>query len=176
MSFSRPELAAFRRADEDFFRRLLHEHDGLVQAWVRPFALDADDQADLAQEVWRRVLQARDAYRNDGAFRGWLYSIARSVCLDDARGRSRRREGDRAYTRDKAELEARRAPPLLTDTVQRAIMELPDRQRETVVARLLDDLNTRETAARMGCAEGTVKAALSQALRTLRARLGEGES
>ena len=49
---------------------------------------------------------------------------------------------------------------------------LPRRQREAVVLRYLVDLSVSETAAVMGCAEGTVRALTSQALSSLRTQLG----
>ena len=52
------------------------------------------------------------------------------------------------------------------------IVTLPPRQRSAVVLRYFNDLSVAETAAVLGCAEGTVKALTSQAIAGLRARLG----
>ena len=49
--------------------------------------------------------------------------------------------------------------------------DLPDRQREAIVLRFFEDLSVEETASAMSCAEGTVKATVHQALRTLRNKL-----
>ena len=49
-----------------------------------------------------------------------------------------------------------------------ALAALPPRQREAVACRYLRRMSVRETAATMGCAEGTVKAAVFAALRGLR--------
>jgi len=49
-----------------------------------------------------------------------------------------------------------------------AIERLPARQREAVTCRYLRRLSVRETAAVMGCAEGTVKATVAAALGNLR--------
>lgn len=54
-----------------------------------------------------------------------------------------------------------------------AVQALPERQREVVTLRVLGELSTRETAHAMGCAEGTVKASLSQALASLRTKLAD---
>ena len=45
---------------------------------------------------------------------------------------------------------------------------LPERQRATVVARFYLDLSVRETAELLDCEEGTVKAATSHAIASLR--------
>ena len=49
-----------------------------------------------------------------------------------------------------------------------ALQALPPRQREAVACRYLRRLSVRETATVMGCAQGTVKAAVFAALATLR--------
>jgi RNA polymerase sigma-70 factor (ECF subfamily) len=47
--------------------------------------------------------------------------------------------------------------------IERAVAQLPRRQREVVVLRYLLDLNTSETAATLRINEGTVKSELSRA-------------
>jgi RNA polymerase sigma-70 factor (ECF subfamily) len=53
-------------------------------------------------------------------------------------------------------------------TVANALGTLTPRQREMVVLRFQADLPVKDIAAAMGCADGTVKATLHQALRALR--------
>ncbi len=52
--------------------------------------------------------------------------------------------------------------------IRAAVAALPERQRATIVARFYLGLSVAETAEHLGCAEGTVKAATSQALDRLR--------
>jgi RNA polymerase sigma-70 factor (sigma-E family) len=52
--------------------------------------------------------------------------------------------------------------------VQQVLAALTDRQRAVVVLRLFDDLPEAQVAQILGCAVGTVKATLSQALARLR--------
>jgi RNA polymerase sigma factor (sigma-70 family) len=49
--------------------------------------------------------------------------------------------------------------------------QLPDRQREAVILRFFEQLSVEESARAMGCATGTVKATVHQALRAMRERL-----
>lgn len=53
----------------------------------------------------------------------------------------------------------------------RAVNELPRRQRETFTLRVLEDMSVAETAAAMGCSEGSVKTHLSRARHVLREKL-----
>lgn len=55
--------------------------------------------------------------------------------------------------------------------LKEGLAALPRRQREAFVLRVWDGLSVEETAAAMGCSDGSVKTHLSRALQALRARL-----
>ena len=55
----------------------------------------------------------------------------------------------------------------LRESINRALMEIPERERDVVVLRMLHERSTQETAAAFGCAEGTVKSTLHHALKKL---------
>jgi RNA polymerase sigma-70 factor (sigma-E family) len=122
-----------------------------------------------AYQHWPRVRQADspDAY-------------VRRILLNEARGRWRRRErampvprfaeGHEPVAPDAADDIARRAGLL------QALLALPLRQRATVILRYLEGMSERETAAVLGCSEGTVKSQSARALGTLRSFLDRTES
>lgn len=176
-----PNAASLRAGDAELFRALILEHTPALVVWVRPYADGPDEADDLVQEVWQRVVARRGTYRATGSFRGWLYQVARTVCIDHTRRRASRErtlEHIGSYASHEASAEGPgvgESPRTLgarAFTAQSAVAGLPDRQREVVTLRILDGRSVRETAEMMGCAEGTVKAALSHALGNLRAHLG----
>jgi len=80
-----------------------------------------------------------------------------------------------AYGLDLDGVQVRQAPtveppydPAEMAALVAAIESLPDRQREAVTLRFLQEMSVKDTAEAMGCAEGTVKAAVFAALGNLR--------
>ena len=53
------------------------------------------------------------------------------------------------------------------EAIDREILQLPARQREAFLMRYMHDMDVAETAAAMGCSEGSVKAHCSRATHTL---------
>lgn len=57
--------------------------------------------------------------------------------------------------------------------IEEALQRLPQRQREAFVLRYWEDMDVAETAAVMGCSEGSVKTHCSRAVHTLAVALGK---
>ena len=121
-----------------------HVQEGLIRVYV----------------AWPRLTRA-----------GREYAYARKAVVSAFLDHSRRRSStevpsetdrDASSGQDVAESVATRA------ALMAALAELPLRQRACVVLRYFDDLSVADTAAALGCSEGTVKSQTSRALASLR--------
>jgi RNA polymerase sigma-70 factor (sigma-E family) len=128
---------------------------------------DWDRASDLVQEALIRVYVRWPRLERRGGELAYARKAVVSAYLDQVRRRSsteRPQETDHtaASGEDVAtEVATRQA---LMD----ALAQLPPRQRACVVLRYFEDLSVEQTAALLGCTEGTVKSQTSRALFSLR--------
>ncbi len=167
------DVAQFHNGSHAVFRTAVEQYSPRLLPMVRSFAVDDDDAHDLLQDVWRRAYHKRHTFAGTGSLLGWLLAIARTVGLAALRRRASRDRFQPDPTYHTGEPPPDPSHVLeqqeLARSIRRALLELPDRERDVVVLRLLEQRTTRETAALLGCAEGTVKASLHSALKKLRA-------
>jgi RNA polymerase sigma factor (sigma-70 family) len=172
------ELRRFREGDPELFRQLVQRESPRLLHYACHLTRDRRAADELVHETWVHAFRKRHGYGAAGPLLSWLVAICRSRFQQGVRAESR--QGALAARAAKAD--EWHAEPAAAKTVEReelrgrlaaALARLPDRQRDVVVCRLVEELSTRETAARLDVAEGTVKATLHQALRALRSLLGE---
>lgn len=165
--------------DPDYFDRLVRQYSARIFAFVRAHAEDDDVADDRLQETWLRAYRARHDFHGRGSWLAWLLAICRSVCMDGhrrgARDIRRKRSLEAAHDIHAGNEQSSQLDALVTrertEHIMRALMNLPDRQRETVILRLVEGRSTKESALLLECAEGTVRAALHAGVAHLRSAL-----
>ena len=144
---------------------------------LRSVALAIDDHSraeDVTQEAFARAFRKWRTVSQMDRPVGWVYVVALNA--ERSRWRRERREQREDDNTAEATVAADPAGPVVATVVLRdALTQLTSRQRAAVVLRFLADLTVADIAGVMGCAEGTVKATLHQALRKLRVELEGSE-
>ncbi len=172
---TKQNLSRFRAGDPVLFRELVEGISPRLRAALRTFSAGEADLDDLLQEVWVLAFRKRETFSGSGSLVGWLYVIARNVGVGRVR---RRKESGMPGEMDRlphpssgpwGEMEERAQ----REAILEAVLELPKRQREVVMLRMMEGRSTREVARSLDCAEGTVKAALHKGLAKLRVPLKE---
>jgi len=140
------------------------------------FVGNYEDARDVLQQVFVKVYQNIDRWEPRAPFWSWLYRIA----VNESLGWKKRQQRRYEVVSPLEEMQYPDAPseeisPLdratMSEAGQRildAIEQLPQMQRATFVLRYREELSVKETAAALGCAEGTVKANGYHAIRRLR--------
>ncbi|MET0343157.1 MAG: RNA polymerase sigma factor [Polyangiales bacterium] len=183
-------MAAYQCGDVDAFAALVTRHEKPLWNFLRRLVGDAATAEDLLQETFVRVVQHAPSYTPSARFSTWLYTIARNLCVDQARKRVHRRAlsldaapGDRDSDAP-GPLEAALAGPAiggeqaaldreLGARLDHAIAALPAPQREVFVMREVLELPFAEIALAVGASEATVKSRMRYALERLRETLAE---
>ena len=71
------------------FAEVLERHRGLVFKVANGYGRDAEDRADLAQEIAAQLWRAWPTYDEARPLATWMYRIALNVAISHLRGRSR---------------------------------------------------------------------------------------
>lgn len=164
------DLERFHAGDEALFAQLVRTYSPSLLPHLRRYATTDADTQDLLQDVWLRAYRKRRTFAGRGSVFGWLLAVSRTVGL--AAVDLRAREPVTEQLRDVVAADGADTT-VLRDTLRRAVLALPERQREVLLLRLVEGMSTAETARLLQCAEGTVKATLHHATRRLQELLKE---
>lgn len=177
-------LSALRSGDNAAFERLVREHAGPMLAVARRFLRCEHDAADAVQDAFLSAMRSIDGFAGNASIGTWLHRIVVNACLmrlRSARSRPATSIESLLPMFDESGHHAQRisswdAPSHTLDTaelrglVRRCIDELPEPYRVVLMLRDIEELDTRDTAERLGISEAAVKVRLHrarQALRTL---------
>ena len=176
-------LAAVVAGDGQAFATFYRRHLTTVVAFLLRETGDREVTADLTAEVFAAVflVARRFRARDGGSARPWVLGIARNKLRESRR---RGRVEDRARRRlafepelldddDLARVEELAAGP--AGAVLELVEELPQRQRDAVRSRFLEEREYEEIARQLKCSELVARQSVSRGLARLRDRLREGE-
>lgn len=173
-------MLAYRDGDTAAFDALYARHKGALFRFVLRGVRERARAEELYQEIWMRVIEARERYQPQARFATWLYTIAHHRLVDHWR-----RHELRTLSLDDAEAPALPAanpglePERLAQARQglarlaQAIAQLPAAQREAFLLHEEAGLSVGEIAAATGANEEAAKSRLRYAYSRLRAALGD---
>lgn len=170
---SEPELIArVLEGDRRAARELYDAHVPRVFRLAYRLTGDQDLARELTQETFVRAFDQLGKFRGDAALSTWLHRVTISVVSNAMRKvkRFRARETDLDEATPLPVLTPM-ADPDLKDKLYRAIDELPEIYRITLVMHDVEGYTHEEIANVLGVAEGTCKSRLSVARAQLREKL-----
>jgi RNA polymerase sigma factor (sigma-70 family) len=172
------ELAlAVQRGVPGAYRAIYERHEPSVRQVCSRMLRDPEATQDAVQETFLRAFQAMGRFNGRYQLRAWLTRIARNVCLDQFRTRSRRPSEPRALDGEDLKLLTR---PEETDPellyirsfegrdVRQTLASLPSSYRDVITLRYVEGLPYAEIATSLGIAESRVRTILYRARRRFR--------
>ncbi len=169
------ELRDFINGDDRAFAKLVNRYKERIFLVVMRIVRNRDEAKDLAQDAFIKAYRNRQSFRADSSFYTWVYRIAVNLSLNYI-NRNRERQADSLDDTDASNFSI--DPDLtveqeeLRKTIDKAIKELPARQRTVFVLRHYEEKSHAEIADLLSITEGAVKANYHQAVQKLKGFLG----
>lgn len=159
-------LTALAQGDQSALGGIYEMYGERIFRYTYRMLGNRSDAEDATAETFLRVLRRSAELRADGAFRTWLFRIARNLCIDKMRQHKLMElPADAQYSggEEKATLRI---------TIQQALSDLPTEYREPLVLCDLEDMAAREAAEVLKISVPALKSRLYRGRRALRDKLG----
>ena len=171
--------------DFDSARALMQRFGPLVETVAERYAEDGDEQDDLYQEIWIRILDRVHQYQGRGALGGWIQRLAHRFARNwwnERKAHEKRLERYEAETlpMDLAESLVSN-PEKLHDFKEflqglgHVFTRLPERQADVMILMHLKGHGIPEVAKILKSKESTIRSHHRHARKNLRKMLGDGE-
>lgn len=180
-------MLAYRQGEAEAFNVLLRRHQRPVFNFLVRQLGNRTMAEDLLQEVFLRVIKSAASYKREAKFTTWLYTIARNLCIDNARRAKHRRAASLEQpigkrddgSRTLKDVVADKGPGVdrqvtsqrLQERIAEAVNTLSEEQREVFLMREQQNLPFKQIAQVVGVPENTVKSRMRYALEHLRKML-----
>jgi RNA polymerase sigma factor (sigma-70 family) len=170
-------MLAYGGGDAGAFERLYARHRAKLFRFIVRSIPQRASAEELFQDIWIRVIEARQTYAPKARFTTWLYTIAHHRLVDHWRQRGlslvAADEGETVpdlRNDPAARAEGRQALARLAQALER----LPALQREAFLLHEEAGLSIAEIAAAMGCDDEAAKSRLRYATAKLKAAIDHG--
>lgn len=151
--------------------RLVREHQRPLLRVCYLYLHDESMAEDAVQDTFLKALRSLSGYRQEASEKTWLTRIAINTCKDMLRS-AWLRHVDRRVTPDMLPHQSAADP--YNSEVTAAVMNLPRKERETIILYYYQDISTVDIARMMGISQPAVSGRLDRARKKLRKALEGG--
>ncbi|MCG6887179.1 MAG: RNA polymerase sigma factor [Proteobacteria bacterium] len=173
-------MLAYKKGDATAFETLYRRYKGPVYRYLLRQCRNPASAEELFQDIWLRIVNARQGYTVKASFRTWLYQIAHHRMIDHYRRQNTTLP--ESYLDDPGPEDVAAAdtqnPARIVDGQQQAaqlsvlIDALPEAQREAFLLKEEAGMTLQEIATATDTSRETVKSRLRYAIRRLRDGMG----
>ncbi len=174
-----------KRGDRAAFGSLVEKYKQPVMNFIFRTLRDETEAEDLAQNVFLQVYKSRDRYQRTAKFSTWLFTIARNLCLNEIRRRSRHPADSLEESHSENEDQPQRQYEdkkvflptenilhgELAKKIAEAVAELPENQRTAILLCQQDELSYEEIAEILDCSLSATKSLIHRGRETLKEKL-----
>ena len=172
-------IRAAQQGDQSAFARLVEANQGKIYSLCYRMTGNAEDAADLTQEVFLSAWRSLSRFQEQSSFGTWIYRMATNASIDFLRREKRRQVLSMTMEEDSEERQAqvpdeRYSPHRLLEqkearqAVADALAALSPEHRQVLVLREMEGLSYQEIGQLLDLEEGTVKSRIARARLALR--------
>lgn len=170
-------MLAYRAGNTSAFDELYHRHRAPLYRYVLNSCDGEAIAAELFQDIWTRVIDARHGYTESAPFQAWLYRIARNRLIDFYRANNKHSDTKELTENIEPQITQLQTPlqpdeiaelAARKDVLETALTALPSDQREVVLLRHIAGFGVQEIALLIDENAETVKSRLRYAFTKLR--------
>lgn len=178
MKFSPAEFAAFHQGDQRVFEDVVRRFASEIVAYFSLFTHNFDLAEEIAQDVFLRIYQRRRQFKENNNFKGWLFTIARNILMQELRKKRYTLERNVADFNHGSMTEPASHAPAPDKQLQRAqarkilldgIAHLKQDDAEIIILRFFKGMSLKEIAGITGMPLGSVGVKIQRSLQALRA-------
>jgi len=174
-----------KRGDRAAFTELVEKYRQPLFNFVFRTLRDETETEDVAQNTFLQVYKSRARYQRTAKFSTWLFTIARNLCLNEIRRRSRHPaesleethaehddQPQRQYEDKKVFLPTENVlHGELARKIEEALDELPENQRTAILLCRQDEVSYEEIADILGCSLSATKSVIHRGREVLKEKL-----
>jgi len=170
-------MLRYRDGDVAAFEVLYRRHKDAVFRYLLRLCQHRDTAEDVFQDVWGKIVKARDNYRPTAKFSTFLYRVAHNCFIDHIRRNKRHTQtaavepDSQPDPADLPEVETERS--LARRRLEVALQELPEEQRDVFLLSEEAGLSLDQIASVTDSNRETAKSRLRYAVNKLRAAIDE---
>jgi len=174
-------IQRFQNEDMRAYDVIVNRYKDQLLNFAYRFLGNVEEAEDVVQETFLRLYRNKHAYRQIAKFSTWIYTIAGNLAKTELRKRKRRKIvsiSDMGFDDKEYELEdqmadtERDADSALTDKIiQKAIQTLPNRFKQVIILRDVQELSYEEIGSILNIPLGTVKSRVNRARLKLQEKL-----
>jgi RNA polymerase sigma-70 factor (ECF subfamily) len=170
-------MLRYKDGDVGAFETLYKRHNDSLFRYLMRLCRHRATAEDLFQEVWGKIIKARERYRPTAKFTTFLYRVAHNCFIDHIR-RNQRHQNTADIEPDTQQNPAE-GPDVATERslarrrLESALGDLPDEQRDVFLLHEEGGLSLDEIAHVTGVNRETIKSRLRYAVNKLRAAIDE---
>ncbi|HEV2353796.1 MAG TPA: sigma-70 family RNA polymerase sigma factor [Puia sp.] len=166
-------LSQFRDPDtrEKAFTAIIKKYQEKLYWHIRRMVVEHEDANDVLQNVFIRVWNGLDNFREDSQLYTWLYRIATNECLSFLEQQKRKSAASldemESGLSNKVIADKFFDPNKLEWKLQLAIQQLPEKQRVVFTLRYYDEMPYEEMSRVLDTSEGALKASYHHAVKKI---------